>query len=545
MESWEEAIRELRGEYIRESRGKIANMESLLELLAKAPTDRSPLQELLRRFHGFAGSGATYGFPRVSAIGLEGEKICRATFEADGPASAESLERWRGLHDELAAEFPSEEPSVTVVHPDARDSPRYAPKPADILVVDDDPAITQMLLRLLTQEGMTGRGATSKAEAVCEIERRTPDGLIVDIILADGSGYELVEHVRHLPSGDLPAVLMLSVRTGFLDKVEAIHCGADGFFEKPVDWDAMIRRLQHLLDRAKAEPARILSVEDDPSQGAFLKAVLESAGYEVTVCGDPQRFEQVLSATHPDLVLMDILLPGIDGYDLVRYLRQDEQYAALPVLFLSTEAQIEAQIRSARAGADDHLTKPITPGLLLSTVAARIERSRFLKGLLNRDGLTRLLTHTAFLERARSTLARAERSAVNAAWVMIDLDHFKAVNDTHGHPTGDRVLAALSSLLRRRLRQSDTIGRYGGEEFAVILDDLREAEAVRLMTRVLEEFGKEEHAGSGSETFRVTFSAGVAMLRPSMDLDQWRSTADRALYDAKKAGRNRVVTAEP
>jgi diguanylate cyclase (GGDEF)-like protein len=544
VESWEEAIRELRGEYIRESRGKLAHMEGLLALLTNAPSDRDPLQDLLRRFHGFAGSGATYGFPRVSAIGLEGEKICRAIAEDERPATPQSLERWRALHAELKSQFPSEEPDASPHHPTPEPT-RHAPRPADILVVDDDPAITQMLLRLLTQEGMTGRAATSKAEAVCEIERRAPDGLIVDIILSDGSGYELVEHVRHLPSGDVPAVLMLSVRTGFLDKVEAIHCGADGFFEKPVDWDAMIRRLQHLLDRAKAEPARIVSVEDDPSQGAFLKAVLESAGYEVVVCDDPQRFENVLSANHPDLVLMDILLPGIDGYDLVRYLRQDEQYAALPVLFLSTEAQIEAQIRSARAGADDHLTKPISPGLLLSTVAARIERSRFLKGLLNRDGLTRLLTHTAFLERARSAVARSERSIVNAAWVMIDLDHFKAVNDTHGHPTGDRVLAALSSLLRRRLRQSDTIGRYGGEEFAVILDDLREAEAVRLITRILEEFAKEEHTGSGGGTFNVTFSAGVAMLQPAMDLDQWRSAADRALYSAKEAGRNCVVSARP
>jgi diguanylate cyclase (GGDEF)-like protein len=542
MESWEEAIRELRGEYIRESTGKLANMESLLALLSTTPSDRNALQELLRRFHGFAGSGATYGFPRVSAIGLEGEKICRATLEEDAPASPESVEHWRGLRDELAAQFPSEAPIPDVPRP-THETPQYVPRPADILVVDDDPAITQMLLKLLSQEGMTGRAASSKAEAVCEIERLRPDGVIVDIILADGSGYELVEHVRHLPNGDLPAVVMLSVRTGFLDKVEAIHCGADGFFEKPVDWDAMIRRLQHLLERNKAEPARILSVEDDPSQGAFLKAVLESAGYEVSVCDDPQRFENVLSATHPDLVLMDILLPGIDGYDLVRYLRQDEQYAALPVLFLSTEAQIEAQIQSARAGADDHLTKPIAPGLLLSTVAARIERSRFLKGLLNRDGLTRLLTHTAFLERARATISRSERGLLSAAWVMIDLDNFKAVNDAHGHPMGDRVLASLSSLLRRRLRQSDTIGRYGGEEFAVILDDLREAEAVRLITRILAEFAREEHAGSGGGTFRVTFSAGVAMLRPSMDLDQWRSAADQALYGAKKAGRNRVVTA--
>ena len=126
---------------------------------------------------------------------------------------------------------------------------------------------------------------------------------------------------------------------------------------------------------------------------------------------------------------------------------------------------------------------------------------------------------------------------------MLDLDHFKQVNDHYGHPVGDRVLAALSNLLRKKLRQSDTMGRYGGEEFAVLLEDLQEDEAVRLVSRLLEEFGRITHAVPGSGQFRVTFSAGVAMLGPDMDLEAWRQAADQALYAAKAAGRNRVVPA--
>lgn len=541
MQSWEDTLKELRVEYLQESQGKLEDIERLLKRLSDATSDHDALQELLRRFHGFAGSGATYGFPHVSTLGLEGERVCRASVEARA-ASASDLSRWAQIRDDLKAQFSAIEGQVAAAERH-RDTPvRQASKP-DILVVDDDPAITQMLLKLLAQEGMVGRAAATRAAALKELEGKVPDGLIVDIVLPDGSGYELVERVRGLPNGDLPAVLILSIRTGFLDKVEAVHCGADGFFEKPVDWDAMVRRLQHLLERGRAETARILSVEDDPSQAAYLKAILQSAGYEVAVCDDPHTFENVLAATRPDLVLMDILLPGISGYDLVRYLRQDEKYAALPVISLSTEGQIDAQIKSARAGTDDHLTKPVAPGLLLSAVAARIERSRFLKGLLNRDGLTRLLTHTAFLERARGTVARAERTPLDAAWVMIDLDRFKAVNDTHGHPTGDRVIGAMAALLRRRLRQSDTIGRYGGEEFSVILDDLNEPDALRLVNLLLDEFSKEEHMGPDGTAFRVTFSAGVAMLQPSMDLEGWRQAADNALYDAKASGRNRVVAA--
>jgi diguanylate cyclase (GGDEF)-like protein len=126
---------------------------------------------------------------------------------------------------------------------------------------------------------------------------------------------------------------------------------------------------------------------------------------------------------------------------------------------------------------------------------------------------------------------------------MIDVDHFKSVNDTYGHPVGDRVLAALSALLRRRLRQTDTIGRYGGEEFAVLFEGLPEAEVGRLIDRVRREFSTIEHPGGDKGAFKCTFSAGVAMLEPGMPLDAWRKASDDALYAAKHGGRNRVVTA--
>jgi len=413
-------------------------------------------------------------------------------------------------------------------------------------VVDDDDDIREKMAQRVEQEGMVARAVRTTAEARHALEDRLPDGMITAIGLPDGSGYELVEHLRARPGGERPAVIVVSALGNFLDKVEAVHCGADGYFEKPVDWEGLMRRLQHLLEMDRQETVRILSVEDDPQQSALLQAVLESAGYEVRICDDPRHFETDLIGFSPDLVIMDILLPGVTGYDLVRYLRQDERYATLPILFLTTEREVHARIETARAGGDDHLVKPVSPGLLLSTVAARIERARFVKSLLDRDGLTRLLTHTAFVERARSAVSLKSRNpGRNSAWVMIDLDHFKSINDRYGHPVGDRVLASLAALLRRRLRQSDTIGRYGGEEFAILINDLQEHQVVRLVSRVLGEFAAIEHTAPDNGVFHATFSAGVAMLDPAtMDLDRWRKAADDALYEAKAAGRNRVVAAK-
>lgn len=545
MQSWDDAFEELRVQFIREAGPRLDEIERHLDLLARRPADTEALRAVLRIFHGFAGSGVTYGLPELTTHGLAGELGCdRVLNEGGGPTPA-ALAQWQGLLASMRGALPRSSggaaPAVLAA-PAPSPAAAVAARPSEILVVEDDPSMRSFLLRRVEQEGLAARGAASLAEALQALDRRLPAGMIVDIGLPDGSGYELVEAVRSRPGGEAPAVLIVSVLSDFLDKVRAVHSGADGFFEKPVDWEVLMRRLLHLLDRNRPEPGRVLAVEDDPAQAFLLRSVLASAGYEVRVCDDPRRFEADLVGFRPDLVLMDIVLPGIRGYDLVRYLRQDERYATLPILFLTAEGRTEARIEAARAGGDEHLMKPVEPALLLTTVGARMERARFLKSLLGRDGLTRLLNQTSFLERATAVLARRRRDReCTTAWTMIDLDHFKGINDRYGHPTGDRVLSALATLLRRRLRQSDTVGRYGGEEFAVLLDDITETDALRLLRRLLAEFSALAHQAPDGSAFHATFSAGIAILDPAtMDINAWRQAADTALYAAKAAGRNRV-----
>jgi diguanylate cyclase (GGDEF)-like protein len=534
-------LAELRAQFVRRSEARIETGARLLSLLGEAPVDRQHLQDLMRFFHSLAGVGTSFGFPQVTAIAKEGELECLALLQDDALPSATEIENWTRLLGALAHEL-SQEPAPPPGAAGAATAGVVTRLP-EVLLVTSDTGVAAALAPLLTQEGHSARSLATRAAAAQSLSLSLPDALIVDSVLDDGSGYEVIDQLRDLPGGEAVPVLVLSPRGGFMDKVEAIHGGADGHFQKPVDWKALMRRLQHLLEASRTQAARILSVEDDPQQAAYLESILESGGYEVAVCDDPKRFGAVLREFQPDLVLMDILLPDISGYDLVRYIRQDERYAALPVLFLTTESQLQSRFRSAQVGGDDYLTKPIVPPILLSVVAARLERARFLKNLLNRDGLTRLYTHTALIERAQALHAQKARDPSRlCAWVMIDLDHFKSVNDRFGHPVGDRVLASLAALLRRRLRQSDTIGRYGGEEFVVLFEGLPEQEVVRLMERVLAEFREVEMEAPGQPPFRATFSGGVAMLEAGATLDAWKKAADDALYAAKAAGRNRLVT---
>jgi len=542
FDPWAEAMVELRAAFLRESRTKLAAVADLVERLARTPSDTAALDELYRRFHGLAGAGSSYGFPEVSRLGAAGERSCAALLKDRRAPGAAEIEEWRVVENGLRAGLDSAD-----LRPGHEgQAVARGPAPHEALVVDDDPDMCRIAARVLEAEGMKVRTAESRAAALAAIAEGMPDVILADVYLPDGSGYDLVEDVRRRPDGEAPAILMISVRNDFQGRVQGVTSGADGYFEKPIDWEALLRRLHHVLDRNRSEPGRILSVEDDPAEASFLRAVLESGGYELQVCAEPQAFEAALISFKPDLVLMDVNLPGFTGYDLVRYVRQNERYATLPILFLTTENALGAHMEAARAGGDDHLLKPVAPGLLLSTVTARVERARFVKSLLERDGLTRLLTHTTCQERAKALVAQRKRSAArSAAWVMIDLDHFKSVNDNYGHPTGDKVLLSLANLLRRRLRQSDTVARYGGEEFVILFEDLSEAEVVRLVSRLLGEFASLQHTAPDGTKFHASFSAGVAMLDPgSMGVERWKQAADDALYRAKEAGRNRVVGAE-
>jgi len=306
---------------------------------------------------------------------------------------------------------------------------------------------------------------------------------------------------------------------------------------EPVDEPAPV------VQNTKEDEGRVLCVEDDRDQARYISTILEGAGYEVRAVTDPQDFDFTLAVFHPQLILMDIVLPGVSGVDLARALRRDPAYATVPIVFLTNRRRVESRIEAAVAGGDDYLTKPVNPQLLRSIVAARLRGSRAVQGLIDHDGLTGVLTHAAFMRRAEMELSRARRNGAEIALVMLDLDYFKAINDTHGHLAGDQVLAAFATFITTAIRAADDVGRYGGEEFALLLRDIDVDGVQRLITRLLDDFSGFTFRGARGATFNVTFSAGVAMLDPKWDLREWKQRADDALYHAKHNGRARVEAA--
>jgi diguanylate cyclase (GGDEF)-like protein len=244
----------------------------------------------------------------------------------------------------------------------------------------------------------------------------------------------------------------------------------------------------------------------------------------------------------PELILMDINMPGASGEEVAQVLRQQEIHVSVPIVFLSGETDKSRQLAAMGHGGDDFLVKPIQPEHLVSAVTSRIERYRALRNFMIRDSLTGLLNHTKIKEQLEIEIDRARRQQRPLSFAMIDLDHFKSVNDTYGHPTGDKVLKSLSRLLQQRLRKVDVIGRYGGEEFAVIFPDTSGPDAVRVLDGIRKDLVQIRQHGEKAE-FSVTFSCGVASYPDFATPEAINNAADKALYRAKHDGRNRVVLA--
>jgi diguanylate cyclase (GGDEF)-like protein len=507
---------ELRVRFRETSRIRLEEMTQLLGQLDRNPSDTLALQKLAKHFHGLAGMGATYGFPRVSTLGDEGESVILPLVKRGNAANAQQLAQWRALVADIDGEIRRD--AVATKMP----AVGY-----DVLLIEPEAELANVITKALADAGMRVRTCALE-EATAQLDARLPDALILD-----ADSYSILEILRGRPGGDRVGAIVTGGGADFVEKVRAIRCGADAFVAKPLDLAALLRRVGALRERKEHPARRILAVEDDAVTAALLRGILGSAGYEIEICRDPSAFEKTLVAFQPDLLLMDVQLSeDVSGHDLVRYVRQSERFSTVPIIIVTSDSERRAILEGTSAGADMLVTKPVDWDLLLSQIAARLERATVVRELTDRDALTGVLTRGAFETRARQVAG-----AHPAVLVLLDLDHFKDINDTHGHVAGDRVLAALGTLLRRRVRSGDAVARYGGEEFALMLEDTTVAEAVHLCETLLADFAALAHG----PVHDVTFSGGVAELRESFD-EAFRA-ADAALYDAKREGRARIVPA--
>ncbi|WP_179118698.1 diguanylate cyclase [Solemya velum gill symbiont] len=445
-----------------------------------------------------------------------------------------------------------------------------------ILVVDDEPRNVKLLVAHLGREGYMPLAGYSGEDALRLAASENPDVILLDVMMPDLDGYEVTRRLKaELTTCNIPVVLVTSL-DGSDNRVKGLDAGADEFLTKPVNRAELLVRvralqrmkqmhdelhnrqqvawsLMHDIDAKGAGHPMVLVVEDDARLSKQYSAVLGANGYDPVLVASAAAARETISQFAPDLVLLDYMLPDGNGLQLLEEWKAQRALADIPVIMITSSSDLDRKIKGIEQGADDYLIKPVENNELLARVRASLRRAtaqQRLKGNVERmkedmvvDGLTGV--HNRYYLDADLTrrLAQALRDSERLfSVVMVDIDHFKAVNDEFGHLIGDTVLREVAQRLQQAARTSDIVTRYGGEEFCVVLPETNQKTAQLAAERLRQGVEGSDYGATNGRP--VTASFGVATFRvEDHSITDLLSRADAALYRAKEDGRNRVCMA--
>jgi diguanylate cyclase (GGDEF)-like protein len=564
-----EGKQRLRSEYQRNLPDKLAD---LTEKWAQIRVD-GWREELARTIHNvchhLAGTGKTFGYTNVTKYARIVEMQLVRVFDDDGVPTRDSLNELGIAIDNLLVKGPIEDEESDSNAPEAAgrrvvenaatsqqqngsaiEEPARRVQPLStqpIYIVEDDKILADNIVMELALRGYDGRAVYDLADLEPQIRQSgvTPGAIVMDVAFPDAidGGIDIINKFRRDEILKSP-VVFISANGSFSTRLKIVRAGGDAFFVKPIDVSGLIEKLESLVGDKNPDPLRVLVVDDDELFTNLICVVLEDAGLHAKGINDPTQAVDEVFEFDPDLVILDMYMPEVNGMEIAQVLRQHESSSNIPLLFLSGETNPEIQAAALNIGVDDFLVKPFDHTYLVSAVANRAYRARALGAKILRDSLTQLLVHDEIRRQLEVQLSAAGRHKTELSYVLLDLDNFKHINDTHGHLTGDQVIKNLVSLLRRSFRRSDILGRYGGDEFVVIMQDTSVEQAATVLERVRDEFSRIQHRSElNGKHFSTTISTGISAYPKFTEPDELQSSADRAMYAAKKSGRNKISLA--
>lgn len=298
---------------------------------------------------------------------------------------------------------------------------------------------------------------------------------------------------------------------------------------------------------ARTFEKNILIVDDNPLTLQRLAGILEGRGYSVTTCLGAAEAKNLLFQTSPDLIILDIILPEEDGYQLCRWIRQEPRLRYIPIIFVTAKTELNDKITGLKSGGDDYITKPFAPEEIIARIEVILQRMQVFHDLSMRDELTGAYNRRYFNEKLEEELNRCGRNNRSFSIAVMDIDFFKKINDTYGHQVGDFILVQLVRFIQARLRKSDFVARLGGEEFILLLPETPGLNAFSLMERLRLQlmetvFPYHDPVSRDCTDIGITVSAGISTFPDDADNGTaLLELADKALYAAKSKGRNTVV----
>ena len=543
-----EKIARLRKTFLAQLPARIKQAEGLFEQIKAAPADHVACADLHRLLHSLKGTGRSFGFSELG--GAAGQCEALTSLLLGMPEQLPPDDWKKTLSSDLGKLAKEASTLCSLEGSGAGDESTVFTLPAIVgegsggrlvYICDDEVLSLEWLAVQVACFGYRIETFSEPLALQAAVLAQRPDAVIMDIHFPQGrsAGTEMLVALNQETGQVLPAIF-LSSRDDFAARLGAVQAGGQAYFHKPVRAIELVAALDELTRQHEIVPLRVLIIDDEVEIAAYHSIILQEAGMLTRQLSDPSSVLDVLQDFRADLVLMDMYMPQCNGQELATLIRQVPDYLGLPIVYLSGETDRKKQFSAMRIGAEGFLTKPVVFEELVAAVAIRAERMRTLRSLMARDSLTGLFNHTTTTHLLESAIATAARKGGELCFAMLDIDRFKSVNDTYGHPVGDQVLLALSRVLQQRLRNTDIVGRYGGEEFAVILPDVSSARATLLIDELRQSFSRLVFQ-SASGDFSCTFSAGVAAYPAHQRIEVLREAADRALYKAKDGGRNCVI----
>jgi diguanylate cyclase (GGDEF)-like protein len=512
---------------------RVACISAVATALANGTLDEQKRRAAEREAHKLVGAVGSFGFAEGSRLARAAEQLLQSN-EIPGEQRATQLE---AIVDGLVRELRQDARPIAPAAAPAANKPY-------VLLVDDDLELSQLLILEADAQQLQVGHAVSIEAARAAIGEHVPDVVLLDLRFDEGQAESLSLLTELAQRQPAVPVVVLTASHSLLDRVAVAERGAVAFLQKSLPAVQVMDAVSQILKRERGVEARILVVDDDPLVLEVLQTLLAPSGYRVTTLSEPMKFWDVLEESPPDLLLLDVDMPEVTGIKLCQAVRTDLRWAGVPILFLSAHDDAGTIQRVFAAGADDYLAKPIVGPELLIRIANRLERTQLHRRLAETDVLTGLATRQKATQSLGQLLRLSERHGKPVSLAVIDLDHFKAINDRYGHTVGDGVLRRTADVLFQAFRRDDVVGRWGGEEFIVGLYGMPRASGQDRLRRALDSLQAQEFEAPGGEKFRVSFSAGVAEFpKDGQDMASLFRQADAALYVAKAAGRAQVVTA--
>ncbi|GAA0854785.1 diguanylate cyclase [Aliiglaciecola litoralis] len=407
-----------------------------------------------------------------------------------------------------------------------------------IALVDDDLVISALMSKLLVGFGFEVEHFSSLQEITKAGNLDRFQLILLDLIMSGSAQEQVFEFAKSCESKGIFVFILSSLNT-FEARLAGIRAGVTDYLLKPISITSLVTKIRKTFKIDRFEPHKILLLDDQANVGNFYKALLEEKGIEVLALTDPHTLIQALESFHPDVFLLDMHMPDVSGIEVAKIIRQQPKYDYVPIIFLSGDTDVKSKLLALQCGADDLIPKKTPPAMLISQIDSRIVRGQKVRYLASRDSLTGVLNHGQIMEAAGQVhrLARRNKKPMNIA--MIDIDLFKRVNDIHGHSGGDKVLIALGQLLMQSVRDTDYVGRYGGEEFMLVFGDSDTA-AIEDRLNMMREAFNQIMFNVNEVSFNCSFSAGLASSEHHDKVSDLIASADKALYVAKDQGRNKV-----